>query len=294
MPTTSPARVDERTARVARRDRGVGLDETVERAVLGDHGAVECRHDAQRDRRLTVEVEREADRHHFVADADRAGIGEARRPGNPIPAIRRSARSLPTSMATSLASRGSVSPASRTRIFDASATTWALVTISPSDVVMIPVPIDSPASSPSPTSALIVTTDGPTAADDRGDVDPRERRRGVSRRRSPGSMAPLAAPACGRRAACRSARPPRPPRTRPSPSPRPRPPRVAISSPGDAAPADGSGRRWWQRTAAARARDRRSPDRPRRARAGWLRAPAAAASSSAPRPTARARSPRSV
>ena len=56
--------------------------------------------------------------------------------------MRSRARSLPTSIASSLASRGSVSPASRTRIFDASATTWALVTISPSDVVMIPVPID--------------------------------------------------------------------------------------------------------------------------------------------------------
>ena len=71
---------------------------------------------------------------------------------------------MPTSMATRLASRGSVSPASRTRTFDASATTCAFVTISPSDVVMIPVPIDSAASSPLPMSALTVTIDGPTAA----------------------------------------------------------------------------------------------------------------------------------
>ena len=76
-------RVDERSAGIARRDRGVGLDQSVERAVLRHHRAVESRHDAERDRRLTVEIEREADRHHLVANADRVGIGEAsgREPG---------------------------------------------------------------------------------------------------------------------------------------------------------------------------------------------------------------------
>ena len=75
--------VDERPAGVTRRDRGVGLDESVERTVLRHHRAVESRHDAERDRRLAVEVEREADRHHLVADTDRAGFGEAsgREPG---------------------------------------------------------------------------------------------------------------------------------------------------------------------------------------------------------------------
>ena len=107
------------------------------------------------------------------------------------------------------------------------------MTISPSVVVMIPVPIDSAASSPVPMSALIVTTDGPTAADDRGDVDPRQvaaagrdvdrLARGNRRRRR----------RRGRRAACRSAHRPAPPRTRPSPSQRRSPPRVAISSPAD-------------------------------------------------------------
>ena len=42
------AAVDERTAGVARRDRGVGLDEAVEGALLGDDRAVERRHDAER------------------------------------------------------------------------------------------------------------------------------------------------------------------------------------------------------------------------------------------------------
>ena len=155
--------VDERPAGVARRDRGVGLDQSVERAVLGDHRAVERRHDAERDRRLAVEVEREADRHHLVADTDRAGFGEAsgREPG-PGDAQEREVVADVDGDQPRVARLGLA--ASRTRIFDASTTTCAFVTISPSDVVMIPVPIDSPASSPLPTSALIVTTDGPTAS----------------------------------------------------------------------------------------------------------------------------------
>ena len=52
-------------------------------APLSDHhGAVECRHDAERDRWLTVEVEREADRHHLVADADRARVRRSVPPGS--------------------------------------------------------------------------------------------------------------------------------------------------------------------------------------------------------------------
>ena len=53
---------------------------------------------------------------------------------------------------------GSVSPGSRTRISVASSTTWELVRISPSADTTTPVPTDFPAG----TSALIVTTDGPT------------------------------------------------------------------------------------------------------------------------------------
>ena len=105
----------------------------------------------------------------------------------------------------------------------ASATTWALVTISPSDVVMIPVPIDSPASSPSPRSALIVTTDGPTAsATAATSIRGRSPTAGRDVDRLAATERP-AAQACGRRAACRSARRRHPPRTRPSPSRRPMP-----------------------------------------------------------------------
>jgi hypothetical protein len=71
--------------------------------------------------------------------------GSAKTAGvKPSPAMRRSARSLPASAASSVAGRGSVSPASRTRISVAPSTTCAFVRISPSDVVITPVPIDPP------------------------------------------------------------------------------------------------------------------------------------------------------
>ena len=71
--------------------------------------------------------------------------------------------------------RGSVSPGSRTFTVSASSTTWALVTISPSEVTMTPVPADSPV-----TAAVV---DHPLDGDDRrahlvgdrGHVDDTER-----------------------------------------------------------------------------------------------------------------------
>ena len=76
----------------------------------------------------------------------------------PSPAMRSRARSLPVSTASRFASRGSVSPARRTRIDVAPLTTWALVRISPSAEMITPVPSAWPPS----TSVLIVTIDGAT------------------------------------------------------------------------------------------------------------------------------------
>ena len=66
----------------------------------------------------------------------------------------------PGRTATTVASIGSVSPASRTWIVVAPSTTWAFVSISPSADTMTPVPT----ARPSWTSELIVTIDGPTAS----------------------------------------------------------------------------------------------------------------------------------
>jgi hypothetical protein len=74
----------------------------------------------------------------------------------PLPFMRSSARSLPGSDANRRTSRGSVSPASRTRISDAPSTTCALVRISPSDEMMTPVPVDWPR----PNSTVDVGADG--------------------------------------------------------------------------------------------------------------------------------------
>ena len=77
---------------------------------------------------------------------------------------RSSARSLFGSEAITVAGVGSVLPEKRTRTSWASATTWALVRISPSAEMTTPVPTASPASWPSLTVALTVTTLGPTVA----------------------------------------------------------------------------------------------------------------------------------
>ena len=68
--------VDERAARVARRDRRIGLDQSVEECSVGADRAIERRHDAERDRRVAVEPEREADGDDLVAEAHAVGIGE--------------------------------------------------------------------------------------------------------------------------------------------------------------------------------------------------------------------------
>jgi hypothetical protein len=68
------------------------------------------------------------------------------------------------SLATTSASVGSVWPGRRTRILLASAMTWALVRISPSSDTTTPVPTASPFTPPLEMSALMVTTDGPTAS----------------------------------------------------------------------------------------------------------------------------------
>ncbi len=77
---------------------------------------------------------------------------------------RSSARSLSGSEAITVAGVGSVLPEKRTRTSWAPATTWALVRISPSAEMTTPVPTASPASWPSLTVALTVTTLGPTVA----------------------------------------------------------------------------------------------------------------------------------
>ena len=71
--------VDERAAGVARGDRGVGLDQAVEERSVGADRAVERRHDAERDRRVAVEPEGEADGDHVVTEVDAVGIGEGDR-----------------------------------------------------------------------------------------------------------------------------------------------------------------------------------------------------------------------
>ena len=68
MPITWPAGVHERTARVARADGGVGLDQPLQRAVLGVDRAVQRGDDALGDRRAAFERERVADRDDLVAD----------------------------------------------------------------------------------------------------------------------------------------------------------------------------------------------------------------------------------
>ncbi len=60
--------VDQRPARVARADGGVGLDQAGQRAALGVDGPPERRHDALGHGRAAVEGERVADRHDLVAD----------------------------------------------------------------------------------------------------------------------------------------------------------------------------------------------------------------------------------
>ena len=71
--------VDERAAGVARGDRCIGLDQSVEELAIGADRAVERRHDAERDRRVAVEPEGEPDGDHVVTEVDAVGIGKGGR-----------------------------------------------------------------------------------------------------------------------------------------------------------------------------------------------------------------------
>ena len=86
MPTTQPARIDERAARVARVDRRRVLHDVLDQpAVAGPHAAAERAHDAGRNGRL--QPERAAHRDHELADAQRVAVAELR--------IRQAARRQP-------------------------------------------------------------------------------------------------------------------------------------------------------------------------------------------------------
>ena len=77
-PTTSPASVDQRATRVARVDRGVGLDDVVDRlGVRRLDAALERAHDPGGDGARVAE--RIAERDHGVADADAVGVPERER-----------------------------------------------------------------------------------------------------------------------------------------------------------------------------------------------------------------------
>ena len=72
MPTTAPLAVEQRSARIAGVDRGIGLDER-HRAVAGERTALGA--DDARGRGL-LEAERRTDRQHVVAHAELIGITE--------------------------------------------------------------------------------------------------------------------------------------------------------------------------------------------------------------------------
>src|SRR3954468_4254267 len=81
-----------------------------------------------------------------TSSPSRTSSGAAKVAGlRPVSSTRSSARSREESAATTAASRGSLSPLSRTCTVLASPTTWALVMISPSAVTIRPVPMLSPA-----------------------------------------------------------------------------------------------------------------------------------------------------
>ncbi len=105
MPTSRPVKIDQRTARIAGIDRGVGLDEEL---IVGD-ADLRARH--RRDdamRHGLADAERIADRKHDVADLERVGIAELERPGN------RSFASL-QKRSTARSERGCLSARSRHR-----------------------------------------------------------------------------------------------------------------------------------------------------------------------------------
>ena len=72
-------RIDQRTARIARVHRGIGLDESLDAEIVGNHAQVTRlgAHDAGRDGRL--QVERRTDRQHPFAQTQRIGRSESQR-----------------------------------------------------------------------------------------------------------------------------------------------------------------------------------------------------------------------
>ena len=80
IPTTSPGAIDQRAARVAGVDRGVGLDDVADREAVGRLDlALERGDDAGVTR--AVEAERVADRDDRVADLHLCGVAERQRVG---------------------------------------------------------------------------------------------------------------------------------------------------------------------------------------------------------------------
>ena len=80
MPISSPAQVDQRAARIAGIDRGVGLDEVLI-ALDAETAAPERADDARGDG--LAEAERIADRHHVVTDLQPIAVAERHRRGAP-------------------------------------------------------------------------------------------------------------------------------------------------------------------------------------------------------------------
>ena len=158
--------VGQRAAGVAGADRGVGLDEAVEVALLGVDRAAERRHDALRHGRAALEGEGVADGDDGVADGDLAG----RRtwPGTtPRGVVELEDGDVVGSVAAEhLAERSS--PLTWTVTSSAPATTWALVRMWPPASRTMPVPAPSAYAVNGPcwtwTLVVIDTVDGSTAS----------------------------------------------------------------------------------------------------------------------------------
>ena len=76
MPTTSPRALTSGPPELPDEIAASVWIKPVEERAVGADGAIERRHDAERDRRVAVEAERETDRDDLVAETDAVGIGE--------------------------------------------------------------------------------------------------------------------------------------------------------------------------------------------------------------------------
>ena len=119
--------VEQRAAGVAGVDRGVGLDDVVDREAVG-RGDLALQRADDADRERAVEAERVADRVRRVADLDAARVAERERL-EVVAETFRSARSVEASSPTSLASSVLPSPILALIWPLAPSTTWALVTM---------------------------------------------------------------------------------------------------------------------------------------------------------------------